>query len=140
MLLIASAALLPRDAGRRMSRLDPAGLLTLAAAVLLLVIPLVLGREEGWPVWAFASIGGSVVALAAFVFLEQVVARRGGAPLIPGRILRAPGMLPALASLRSGWPRMPASSSPSPSISRSASPSPRSSPVSPLRRLHSDLL
>lgn len=101
-LLIASAALLPRDAGRRMSRLDPAGLLTLAAAVLLLVIPLVLGREEGWPVWAFASIGGSVVALAAFVLVEQVVARRGGAPLIPGRILRAPGMLPALASLALG--------------------------------------
>ena len=60
-----------------------------------------------WPRGRVAGVGvrvdrRTVVALAAFVLVEQVVARRGGAPLIPGRILRAPGMLPALASLALG--------------------------------------
>ena len=36
--------------------LDLAGLLSLAAAVLLLVVPLVLGHEQGWPAWTYASL------------------------------------------------------------------------------------
>ncbi|HVU92437.1 MAG TPA: MFS transporter, partial [Jatrophihabitans sp.] len=41
---------LPADRGQRNRGLDPAGVVTLSAAVLLLVVPLVLGHEEHWPV------------------------------------------------------------------------------------------
>jgi EmrB/QacA subfamily drug resistance transporter len=53
------------------ARLDPGGvgLLTLASA--LLIIPLVQGRELGWPFWAYLSMAGSVIALALFVVSER---------------------------------------------------------------------
>ena len=101
-LLVAAAALLPRDTRQPGHRLDLAGLVTLAAAVLLFVVPLVLGHEEGWPAWTFASIGGSAVTFAVFGVIERSVAQRGGAPLISGRVIRAPGMVPALGSLALG--------------------------------------
>ena len=46
----------PRAAARRPDqRLDLAGLAAAACAVLLIVLPLVLGHEEGWPAWASAA-------------------------------------------------------------------------------------
>jgi hypothetical protein len=67
----------------------------LSAAVLALVLPLVLGHDESWPVWCWLSLGGSVALFAAFVAVERRVGR-GGTPLIPGRVLRAPGLVIAL--------------------------------------------
>src|SRR3989442_4046051 len=60
-LLVASRRLLPLDQRTPARPLDLAGLLSLAAAVLLLVVPLVLGHEEGWPAWTFLSLGASVI-------------------------------------------------------------------------------
>jgi EmrB/QacA subfamily drug resistance transporter len=53
------------------ARLDPVGvgLLTLASA--LLIVPLVQGRELGWPWWTYASLVGSLVVLALFVASER---------------------------------------------------------------------
>ncbi|MEV6412947.1 DHA2 family efflux MFS transporter permease subunit [Kribbella sp. NPDC051718] len=45
------------------------GLLTLSSA--LLIIPLIQGRELGWPLWTYLSMAGSVVALALFVGSER---------------------------------------------------------------------
>jgi EmrB/QacA subfamily drug resistance transporter len=45
------------------------GLLTLASA--LLIIPLIQGRELGWPLWTYLAIGGSMVTLALFVVSER---------------------------------------------------------------------
>jgi EmrB/QacA subfamily drug resistance transporter len=98
-LLVASLRLLPVDRPDRARPLDVAGLLSLAAAVLLLVVPLVLGHEEGWPAWTFASLVASIVAIAAFGLIERAVERRGGAPLIAERVLRAPGLAAALVAI-----------------------------------------
>src|SRR5207244_1102180 len=68
-------------------------------AVLLLVVPLVLGHEEGWPTWTFVSLTLSVVAIVLFALIERSVERRGGAPLIAERVLRAPGMSAALIAI-----------------------------------------
>ncbi|WP_131741786.1 MFS transporter [Actinomadura roseirufa] len=98
-LLLAGPRLLPRDAGPRGGRLDVAGLLTLAPAVLLFVVPLILGHDLDWPVWGWVSLAASPLFLAAFLAVERRVAAGGGRPLISARVLRAPRLVPACVAL-----------------------------------------
>ncbi|MEU6988807.1 MFS transporter [Streptomyces sp. NPDC046324] len=94
-LLALGARVLPRDVRTEPERsrsLDLPGLVLLAAAVSLLTVPLVLGQEEGWPLWSWLSLAASLVLLAAFGAYEARLARRGGAPLIAPHVLRAPGI------------------------------------------------
>jgi EmrB/QacA subfamily drug resistance transporter len=90
---------LPTDRGSAHRRLDPAGVVSLSAAVLLFVVPLVLGHEEGWPAWCWVSLAASAAAFAVFVQVERRLAAHGGAPLVSGRVLRAPGLLVGAAAL-----------------------------------------
>ena len=103
---IAILVLLPRvlTAERRIPgrRLDLAGLAVSLPAVLLLMLPLVLGQEEGWPAWAFAGLAAGVVLTAAFVVLERRVAERGGDPLLDLRVLRHRGLPTGLVTLALG--------------------------------------
>jgi EmrB/QacA subfamily drug resistance transporter len=98
-LLVASFRFLPVDEPAPARPLDLGGLISLAAAVLLLVVPLVLGHEQGWPAWTFGSLASSAVAIVVFALIERSVERRGGAPLISERVLRAPGMPAALIAI-----------------------------------------
>ncbi|WP_372441014.1 MFS transporter [Actinacidiphila acididurans] len=86
-----------RSAAERRRGLDLPGLAVLAAAVTLFTVPLVLGQQEGWPAWGWACLALSAVLFAVFVVLETRLARRGGAPLVSVRVLRAPGMARAIA-------------------------------------------
>jgi EmrB/QacA subfamily drug resistance transporter len=90
---------LPSDRGERSRGMDPAGVAALSAAVLLLVVPLVLGHEEHWPAWGWACMAASVGAFALFVGIERRLAARGGSPLVSGRVLRAPGLVVGAAAL-----------------------------------------
>ncbi len=91
--------LVPRDQPAGGRGLDLRGLVTASGGVLLLVLPLVLGREEGWPAWTWISLAASAVVLAAFVWIERGVAERGGHPLLNLDVLRAPGMATGLVAL-----------------------------------------
>jgi MFS family permease len=104
LLLIAGPRVLPRDEdvpGLRNPRaqLDLPGLLTLAAAVLLFVVPLIMGHELGWPLWGWASLAASAAFLAAFVAVERRAGAAGGRPLISARVLRAPLLVPACVAI-----------------------------------------
>lgn len=90
---------LPADRGEPGRRMDPAGVATLSVAVLLLVVPLVLGHEENWPLWGWISLALSALAFAVFAVIEQRGAARGGSPLVSGRLLRTPGLVVAIAVL-----------------------------------------
>lgn len=85
----------PRDWARG---LDLPGLLLLGAAVSLCTVPLVLGQEEGWPLWSWLSLSAAALLFTVFCVHESRLARRGGAPLIAPSVLRHPGM--GLAVLR----------------------------------------
>ncbi|MER7707859.1 MFS transporter [Kitasatospora sp. NPDC097605] len=98
-LLAAGARLLPRLPGDRDRGFDLPGLLVLAAALGLLVVPLVLGHELGWPGWGWAMLGASALLFALFAVVERRLARRGGQPLISGRVLGAAGLLPAVGAV-----------------------------------------
>ncbi len=62
-------------------RLDLTGIGMAAAGTLMLVFPLVQGRELGWPVWIIAMLAGSVAVLAAFGS-RQVSRKRAGATVL----------------------------------------------------------
>jgi hypothetical protein len=63
------------------------------------VLPLVLGREAGWPAWCFGCIAAGAVLAAAFVLTERRVAARGGDPLLNLAVLRAPALPSGLVTL-----------------------------------------
>ena len=87
------------SAAGRTTKLDLAGLATAACAVLLIVLPLVLGHQEGWPAWCFACIAAGAVLAAGFVLIERRVAARGGDPLLNLTVLRAPALPSGLVTL-----------------------------------------
>jgi MFS family permease len=76
--LRAAARHLPADRKGEDKRIHVTGVLTLSAAVLLVVLPLILGRPEGWPLWTWLSLAASVPAIALFVAVQ----RRAEAPLV----------------------------------------------------------
>ncbi|WP_241777666.1 MFS transporter [Streptomyces sp. CT34] len=98
-LLAAAVRLLPRALPRQAGGLDLPGLVTLTAALLLLVVPLVLGHEQHWPRWTTGCLIAAAPVLGVFVLVERAVARRGGAPLVPGRVLRSPDLVYGAAAL-----------------------------------------
>ena len=84
--VIASAVLVRESRSPRPPRLDPIGVVLVSAALLLLLYPLVQGRQLGWPGWTFVSMAASVPMFALFVWWEQVKTRRDGSPLVPLRL------------------------------------------------------
>jgi MFS family permease len=98
-LFVAGLRSLPKGLGKPGRSLDLAGVATLTPAVLALVLPLVLGPSEHWPVWGWACLAGSAVLFGVFALVERQVAARGGAALIPGRLLRLPGVTTGVVAL-----------------------------------------
>src|SRR5712691_3827806 len=84
--VIASAVLVRESRSPRPPKLDPVGVGLISAALLLLLYPLVQGRQLGWPGWTFVSMAASVPVSALFVGYERVKARRDGSPLVQLRL------------------------------------------------------
>ncbi|CAN3984572.1 MFS transporter [Kitasatospora purpeofusca] len=82
----------------RTGRIDPVGVLVLGLAVLLLVYPLVQGRELGWPLWTFLSMAASVPTAWLFTVQQRGVLRRGGTPLIEPSLFGKRAFVSALAT------------------------------------------
>src|SRR5689334_2435928 len=63
---------LPRRGGEDpAARLDLTGVGLLTAASALLIIPLIQGRDLGWPTWTYAMMAAAVVLLGLFVVSER---------------------------------------------------------------------
>jgi len=69
----------PRRAG---TRLDVPGAIVLFAGLLCLIGPLLFGHDVHWAPWVWLVMATGVAIVAAFLWLERVVASRGGMPLI----------------------------------------------------------
>ncbi|MFI7121205.1 MFS transporter [Amycolatopsis sp. NPDC049868] len=70
----------------RPAALDPAGLALLTVALLMLLFPLVQGRELGWPWWSIALIVAAIPLLLVFVRSQIRLERRGEVPLVLPRL------------------------------------------------------
>lgn len=81
--LIAAAIVLPKLVPGDKTSMDVVGLLLLAGSLVAILVPLIQGQDEGWPVWTYLSLIGGVVLLVLFAFWERRVAARGSSPLVP---------------------------------------------------------
>ncbi|WP_051970745.1 MFS transporter [Kitasatospora azatica] len=62
--------------------------LGLSAALALALVPLVLGREAGWPLWTWLSLAAALPVLAATVGWERRLTRLGRQPLLDLALFR----------------------------------------------------
>ena len=83
-----AARWLPFTKSGAKQRLDPVGAIGISAALALFLIPLTLGRPEGWPLWTWLSMAASVPALAATLRYESRLGRRGGSPVLDTDLLK----------------------------------------------------
>jgi EmrB/QacA subfamily drug resistance transporter len=93
----ASAVLVRESRSPSPPRLDPVGVGLVTAALLLLLYPLVQGRQLGWPTWTFISMAASAPVFALFVWYERIKDRRDGSPLVPPRLFRDRGFSAGMA-------------------------------------------
>jgi MFS family permease len=71
------------------ARLDLVGTVLGTAAIAALVLPLVEGREHGWPLWTELSLAAAPVLGAVFARHQLARLRSGRAPLVDLRLFRS---------------------------------------------------
>jgi EmrB/QacA subfamily drug resistance transporter len=79
---------LPRSEPSRRRGFDLPGFALLTAGLLLLLIPLTEGEQDGWPAWCLVCFGACVVVFALLAATELAAKRRGGDPLLNPGLLR----------------------------------------------------
>jgi EmrB/QacA subfamily drug resistance transporter len=86
--LLLTRPVIPAFARQARSRLDLPGTLLATAALTAVVLPLVEGRQHGWPVWTWLSLGAAPLVLGAFLAHQRRLARRGENPLLDLSLFR----------------------------------------------------
>jgi len=97
--LIFGLPLLPDVRGDSPAAVDWIGVMLCALTLGLLIVPLVEGRELGWPWWACAMLIACPVVGVAFCRYEMAYAHRGGVPLISMELIRRPGLMSGLTGV-----------------------------------------
>jgi MFS family permease len=75
---------LPRGASHPDVKLDIGGVWLVGLALVAIIYPLIQGRTDGWPAWAFAMLAAGVILLLVFLRYER---GRGKSPLIEPTLL-----------------------------------------------------
>jgi MFS family permease len=92
-LLAAAVRYLPVDGRTKRGRqLDLLGVVVLSLALLLAVVPLVFGREAGWPVWTWSCLLASLPSFGWFVLMQRRTTARGGHPLVNLSLVNRPAV------------------------------------------------
>jgi EmrB/QacA subfamily drug resistance transporter len=69
-------------------RVDLPGVVLVTAALVAVILPLIEGRGEGWPLWTWLSLGASILLFAAFGASQRWRARTGRSPLVDLSLFR----------------------------------------------------
>ncbi len=78
-------------------RLDPVGMLLATLTLSALIVPLIEGREAGWPWWTWLLFVAFPLLAAWLWRYERRLSQNGGSPLLDPAVLRAPGLGQGLA-------------------------------------------
>jgi MFS family permease len=98
-LLVIAAVLrwVPSTSAPQRVAVDVRGTVLLAAAMVLLVLPVTEGRAVGWPTWTWVMLAAFLPVALAFAWSQRNAERRGGLPLVPPSLLRLRTMAIGLA-------------------------------------------
>ncbi|MGW4298084.1 MFS transporter, partial [Micromonospora chersina] len=98
---VAALALLRRvpESRHPATRLDLAGVVLVSAALVALVLPLVEGREQGWPLWTWLSLAASVLLFGLFAATQ----RRSAQPLVDLTLFRERAFSVGLVATQVFW-------------------------------------
>lgn len=77
-----AARWLPRVEQLHRPHLDPIGALGISAALAMILVPVSLGRTEGWPMWTWVSMAAAVPVLLLTLRYENRLRRTGGEPVL----------------------------------------------------------
>ncbi|MGH7646621.1 MAG: MFS transporter [Gemmatimonadaceae bacterium] len=86
--LLLTARMTPESRVPSAPGLDLFGMVLVFAAITALTLPLIEGRQHGWPGWSFALLAGAGLLFAGFVLWEMDSRRRGAAPLLDLEMFR----------------------------------------------------
>jgi EmrB/QacA subfamily drug resistance transporter len=86
--LLLAPRLVPESRQREAQRIDTPGTLLVTAALTAIVLPLVDGRQHGWPAWTWLSLAIAPLLIAGFVAHQRALARHGGSPLLDPTLFR----------------------------------------------------
>jgi EmrB/QacA subfamily drug resistance transporter len=100
--LVAARRVVPESRGQATS-IDLPGIALITATLTALVLPLVDGRQLGWPAWCWISLGLVAPLLALFVAQQRRVQRNGSLPLLDGSLLRLPSVRAGLLAQLVFW-------------------------------------
>lgn len=86
--LVAAGRFIAESRAPEAARLDLAGVLLGTIAFGCLLVPLIEGREAGWPAWSFAMLAASVPLLLLFARQQHGKTRRRASPLVDTGLFR----------------------------------------------------
>jgi len=80
--LLLTPRLIPESRAEGRERLDLVGAMLVTLGVVALVLPLIEGRAQGWPLWTWLCLAATAPLLLAFGAYQRRLAAHGRAPLI----------------------------------------------------------
>jgi EmrB/QacA subfamily drug resistance transporter len=90
--------LVPESRAERRKRIDVLGAAIVAVGLTAILLPLIEGRDFGWPAWTLASLAAAPVLLSAFVLRQRRLADSGGDPLLDLALFRERGFSAGIAT------------------------------------------
>jgi Na+/melibiose symporter-like transporter len=96
---VATLRVLRETRSERRPRLDLGGVVISCAALAAFVLPLIEGRERGWPLWSFAILLTTPIFVEWFRRYEIRLARAGGDPLVAIEIFQRRGLIRGLGAV-----------------------------------------
>jgi EmrB/QacA subfamily drug resistance transporter len=86
--LAIAARAVPESRVEGAHRLDLVGTALITLGLVDIVLPLVEGRQHGWPAWTWLCLGAAPITLGLFAAHQRRLSRRGGAPLLDPALFR----------------------------------------------------
>ena len=80
--------LVPESRAEMSNRLDLRGAGLVTAGLLAILLPLIEGRSQGWPLWTWLSLAVAPLVLGAFALQQRRLHRRDGDPLVQPALFR----------------------------------------------------
>ncbi|MFF3917289.1 MFS transporter [Streptomyces sp. NPDC001852] len=80
--LLLTPKVVPESRAEGRTGLDWTGVILVTAGLTAIVLPLVQGRDQGWPTWTWECLVAAVPLLAAFWWTQRRKAARDGSPLV----------------------------------------------------------